>query len=180
MYVPIDIEKAVRKECKRRRYSDKTAKSYCFCINRFLKHTGKTIDKISKKDVRLFLEHLSEKGRTGNTMNVYHMALRFLFQDVLDRRMWVDIHYSKVPEKIPVSLTKEEVKRLFDAIENEKHKLMVQLIYAAGLRVSAPLGEEWAAVLDFEYESLDSEISSSPIVDTSRVLTYVAGVVYRF
>jgi len=134
--VPINIEKAVRKECKRRRYSDRTANIYCYCIRRFMKHTNKTIDKISKKDVRLFLEDLSEKGRAGSTMNVYHMALRFLFQDVLDKRMWINIHYSKVPEKIPLSLTKKEVRQLFDAIGNEKHKLMMQLIYSAGLRAS--------------------------------------------
>ena len=136
VYIPIDIEKAVSKECKRRRYSDRTIKTYIYCINRFLKFTGKSIDKISKKDVRIFLEDLSEKGRTGNTMNVYHMAIRFLFHDVLDKRMWIDIKYSKVPEKMPVVLTKDEVKRLFDVINNEKHRLMVEFMYSAGLRVS--------------------------------------------
>lgn len=136
MYIPVDVEQAVRRECKRRRYSDKTAKTYCYCINRFLAFAGKTIDKISKKDVRKFLEHLSDKERAGNTMNVYHMALRFLFEEVLDKRIWIDIHYSKVPEKMPVALTKEEVRNLFDAVDNEKHKLMVQLMYSAGLRVS--------------------------------------------
>jgi integrase/recombinase XerD len=136
MYVPIDIEKAVRRECKRRGYSDKTADTFWFCINRFLKLSGKTIDKVSKKDVRLFLEGLSEKGRAGSTLNVYHMAIRFLFHDVLDKRMWIDIHYSKVPEKMPVVLAKEEVRKLLGAIDNRKHKLMMQLIYAAGLRVS--------------------------------------------
>lgn len=132
MYIPVDVEQAVRRECKRRRYSDKTAKTYCYCINRFLAFAGKTLGKISKKDVRWFLEHLSENERAGSTMNVYHMALRFLFEEVLDKRIWIDIHYSKVPERMPVALTKEEVKRLFDAIDNEKHKLMAQLMYAAG------------------------------------------------
>ncbi len=132
MYVPVNVEKAVRRECKRRRYSDKTAKTYCYCVKRFLAFAGKTIDKISKKDVRIFLEDLSEKGRAGATMNVYHMALRFLFEEVLDKRIWINIHYSKVPERMPATLTKEEVKRLFDAIDNEKHKLMAQLMYAAG------------------------------------------------
>lgn len=136
VYIPIDIEKAVRRECKRRRYSDQTIKTYIYCINRFLKSTKKTIDKISKKDVRLFLEELSDKGRSGNTMNVYHMAIRFLFQDVLDKRMWIDIEYSRVPEKIPVVLTKIEVKSLFDVISNEKHRIMVEFMYSAGLRVS--------------------------------------------
>jgi len=136
MYIPIDIEAAVRKECKRRRYSDKTAETYVFCIRRFLDFFGKTLDKVSKKDVRLFLEHLSEKERAGSTMNVYHMAIRFLFEDVLNRRIWIDIRYSKVPEALPVVLTKDETKALLDAIENPKHKLMVELLYSAGLRVS--------------------------------------------
>ncbi len=135
-YIPVDIGQAVRRECKRRRYSERTIKTYIYCINRFLKSTDKTIDRISKKDVRLFLESLSEKGRTGNTMNVNHMAIRFLFEDVLDKRIWIDIKYSKVPEKLPVVLSKEEVKKLFSVIENPKHKLMIQLLYSAGLRVS--------------------------------------------
>ncbi|MEM7825010.1 MAG: tyrosine-type recombinase/integrase [Candidatus Aenigmatarchaeota archaeon] len=136
VYIPVDIEKAVIRECKRRRYSDRTIKTYIYCINRFLKSTKKSIDKISKKDVRLFLENLSEKEMAGNTMNVYHMAIRFLFEDVLDKRIWIDIKYSKVPEKFPVILTKEEVKKLFDNIENPKHRLMIELMYSAGLRVS--------------------------------------------
>ncbi len=135
-YVPVDIETAVRRECKRRRYSERTIKTYIYCINRFLKFTNKTIDRISKKDVRLYLEHLSENGMAGNTMNVNHMAIRFLFEDVLDKRIWIDIKYSKIPEKLPVVLTKEEIKSLFDVIKNPKHKLMIQLMYSAGLRVS--------------------------------------------
>ncbi len=135
-YVPVDVNEAVKKECRRRRYSDKTIKTYLYCINRFLKWCKKDLGKISKKDVRLFLEMLSEKEKAGNTMNVYHMAIRFLFEDVLNKRIWIDIKYSKAPEKLPVVLSKEEVKKLFSAIENPKHKLMMQLMYSAGLRVS--------------------------------------------
>ena len=94
VYFPVDIERAIARECKRRGYSEKTIKSYTYCINRFLKFTNKTFDKISKKDVRLFLEDLSEKDRAGNTMNLYHMAIRFLFQDVLDKKIWIDVKYS--------------------------------------------------------------------------------------
>ena len=136
VYFPVDIERAIARECKRRGYSEKTIKSYTYCINRFLKFTNKTLDKISKKDVRLFLEDLSEKDRAGNTMNLYHMAIRFLFQDVLDKKIWIDVKYSKIPKKLPLVLTKEEVKRLFSAINNKKHRLMIKLMYSAGLRVS--------------------------------------------
>ncbi len=136
VYIPVDIEEAVKRECKRRRYSERTIKTYIYCINRFLKSAGKPINEISKKDVRLFLESLSEREMAGNTMNVYHMAIRFLFEDVLDKRIWIDIKYSKIPEKLPVVLSREEVKKLFNVIGNPKHKLMMQLMYSAGLRVS--------------------------------------------
>ena len=136
VYIPVDIEKSIAKECKRRGYSEKTIKSYIYCINGFLKYTKKSLDKISKKDVRLFLEHLSEKNKSGNTMNLYHMAIRFLFEDVLNKRIWIDIKYSKIPKKIPIVVSKEEIKDLFNAIKNPKHKLMIQIMYSAGLRVS--------------------------------------------
>lgn len=135
-YFPVNIEEAVKRECKRRRYSQKTVKTYLYCINRFLEFSKKEIGKISKKDVRLFLEHLSEKGVAGNTMNVAHMAVRFLFENVLKKKMWIDIKYSKVPKKLPVVLTKEEIKKLFSDIENDKHRLMVELMYSSGMRVS--------------------------------------------
>jgi site-specific recombinase XerD len=64
------------------------------------------------------------------------MALRFLFTQVLEKRMWIDIKYSKVPEKIQRFLTKEEVGKLLNAISNWKHRLMIEFMYGSGLRVS--------------------------------------------
>jgi len=150
-YYPINIEKSVRKECERRRYSEKTIKTYLYCIDKFLKNSNKSIDKTSKKDVRLFLEKLSEKNLAGNTLNVYHMAIKFLFEDVLRKKMWIDIKYSKVRKKIPTVLTKEEITRLFESIKNKKHKLMIELLYSAGLRVSE--------LVDLKVEDLDFENS---------------------
>jgi len=135
-YYPVDVEKAVRKVCKRRRLSPRTAETYIYCINRFLKWCKKDLGKISKKDIRLFLEYLSDKGRSGNTMNTYYMAIRFLFEEVLNRKMWVNIRYSKVPKKLPTVLSKEEVRRLINSIKNWKHRLIIEFLYSSGLRVS--------------------------------------------
>ena len=68
-YYPINIEKAVMREYKRRRLSPRTAKTYLFCINKFLNWCNKELGKISKKDVRLFLEYLSNKNLSGNSLN---------------------------------------------------------------------------------------------------------------
>ena len=135
-YYPKNWEEAVRKECGRRRYSERTVETYLGCINKFFTHTGKTIDKISKKDAHEFLNYLDNRGLAGSSMNVYHMALRFLLQDVMRKGMKLNIHYSRVRKRIPEVLTKEEVKRLIGKIGNWKHRLMTEVMYGGGLRVS--------------------------------------------
>lgn len=136
VFVPIDVNESLRKECLRRNYSPRTIESYLRCIGKFLEWSGKQLGKISKKDVREFLEKLSERELSGNSINVYHMAIKFLFEEVMQRRMKLNISYSKVPEKLPVVLSKDEVRELINAIANSKHKLMISLMYGAGLRVS--------------------------------------------
>ena len=131
-----NLDSKIRKECKRRRLSPRTCKTYLYCINRFLNWSKKDLRYISKKDVRLFLEYLSYRDCAGSTMNVSHMALRFLFTQVLEKRMWVDIKYSKTPKRLPEVLSKKEIKKLIDSIKNSKHQLMICLMYSSGMRVS--------------------------------------------
>lgn len=135
-YIPIDINESVKRECKRRRLSPKTEKTYLYCINRFLKWNNKDLRYVSKKDVYLFLEHLSDEGLSGNSLNTYHMALRFLFTQSLDKKMWINIKYSKTPKKLPEVLSKDEVRKLLNVISNWKHRLMLELLYGSGLWVS--------------------------------------------
>jgi len=127
---------AFAKELHRRRYSERTISTYVGCLERFLNYAGKDVNKITKKDVRLYLEKMSEDKKAGNTMNVTLMALKFYFEQILSRKMWVDIKYSKIPIKIQRYLTKEEIIKLIDSIKNLKHQLMICLMYSAGLRVS--------------------------------------------
>ena len=136
MYIPYDVDLAVKRECKKRRYSGQTVKAYLYWVHRFLNWCGKELGKISKKDVSAFIQKLDNKNLSGNTLNQAHMAIKFLFEDVMNRKMWVDIKYSKVPVKIQRVLSKEEIKKLLGAIKNWKHRLMIELMYSAGLRVS--------------------------------------------
>jgi len=126
----------IRRELTRRRYSPRTISTYIGCLERFLNWSKKPVNKITKRDVREWIERHSDKGNSGNTMNVNLMALKFYFEQCLGRKMWIDIKYSKVPKKIQRFLTKEEVKKLMANISNWKHRLMIQLMYGAGLRVS--------------------------------------------
>lgn len=57
--------------------------------------------------------------------------------------------FSKVPKKLPIFLAKDEVVRLFEAIKNKKHSLMIRLMYSAGLRVSELVNLK---IMDFEFD----------------------------
>src|SRR3989344_9052434 len=132
----MDINDEIKKEALRRGYSLKTIKTYQKCVERFLKTCNKEVSKISKVDVKEFLYNLMKKERAGNTINVYLNALKFLFEGILNKRMRLNIKYSKKPLKLPTILTKDDIRRLFDSISNKKHRLMTKFLYSSGLRVN--------------------------------------------
>ena len=133
----LDVASAISRECRRRGYSERTVESYVSCVLKFIEYTGKSVDKLGKQDALNFLLYLKEERKSaGNTLNVYHMAIRFFLEDILHKNMKLNIKYSKRPEKLPEFLTKEEVKRLIGKISNWKHRLMIEVLYGGGLRVS--------------------------------------------
>ncbi|MEK6903369.1 MAG: tyrosine-type recombinase/integrase [Nanoarchaeota archaeon] len=132
----MDIPYLIKKEALRRGLSHRTITAYCYCVQRFLQRCHKEPRSITKKDIRDYLDTLIEKGASGNTLNVYLSALKFFFEEILCKRLLIYMKYSKTPQTLPTFLTQEEIKRLFAAITNVKHSLMIRLMYASGLRVS--------------------------------------------
>lgn len=132
----MDVIDIIRKHCLLRGLSPKTIKTYGCTANKFLKYHGKPVNQITQNDIRNYLLNLIEDGSPGNTINVYLNALKFFFEECLRKKLTVSIRYSKVPKTLPEFLTQEEIKRFFACLKNKKHKLMLTLIYSAGLRVS--------------------------------------------
>src|SRR3989338_5101484 len=126
----------VRKECLRRNYSRRTISSYCYCLDRFFRFCSKDPKQVTKKDVQDFLDSLVEKDRSASTINLHLNALKFLFGEIYHKRLVVRIRHAKKPKKLPSVLKQEETMRLIDAIENPRHKLMIQLLYSSGMRLS--------------------------------------------
>ena len=132
----MDVLYLIKKEMLRRGYSLRTINVYNYCINKFLKSCNKDIKKVNKSDIKEYLDKLVEKNKAGSSININLNALKFLFEQILNKKVTVKIKYSKLPKSLPIFLNKEEVVRLINSIKNEKHKLMIKLMYGAGLRVS--------------------------------------------
>ena len=134
--IKMDIPELIRKEGLRRGLSHKTIRTYRYCVRKFFNWCKKEPNEVSKTDIKSYLDLMIEKGACGNTINVNLSALRFLYCDILNKRLMINIRYSKTPKALPIVLTKEEVAMLINSISNPKHKLMAKLMYSAGLRVS--------------------------------------------
>ena len=134
--VKMDIPELIRKEGLRRGLSHKTIRTYRYCVRKFFNWCRKDPKQIMKTDIKSYLDLMIEKGACGNTINVNLNALRFFYWNILNRRLMINIKYSKTPKALPIVLTKEEVAMLINSINNPKHKLMAKLMYSAGLRVS--------------------------------------------
>lgn len=132
----IDVLYNMRREMLRRKLSSRTINTYLQYVKMFLlANKDKEIKEFSKKDVREFLYKMEERDVSGSTLNVAHNALRFMMIEVLHKSMYLKIRYAKTPERVSEYLTQEEVIKVLNAIENSKNKLLVLLMYGAGLRV---------------------------------------------
>ncbi len=131
-----DILYNMKREMLRRKLSPRTVKTYLQYVKLFLlENKDKEPKRFSKKDVRQFLYKLEEKDASGSTLNVAHNALRFMMIEILHKSMYLKIRYAKTPVRKPEYLTKDEVGRILDVIKNPRHKLLISLMYGAGLRV---------------------------------------------
>lgn len=132
----MEIQKLIHKHGLLRGLSRQTIKTYVYVVGKFLKSVRKDPHQVTQTDIKNFLFDKLEKGSPGNTINVYLNGLKFFFEIVLRRKLTVNIRYAKIPQHLPEFLTQEECQRFFSVIKNKKHKLMVTLLYSAGLRVS--------------------------------------------
>jgi len=127
----------LRQEMKLRKFSQKTVKTYIQYIEEFLRFCdGKSSKNVVGADIKDYLEWLSDSGKSGSTLNTAYSALKFYFEKILCRKFFAQIPRAKKEKKLPVVLSKEEVRRLIAGIENKKHRTIVELLYGCGLRVS--------------------------------------------
>lgn len=145
----MDIIYNMQREMLRRGYSPRTITTYTQYIKSFLDFCKKDIRKITKLDIKNYIDKYVDKQSSGNTINIILNSIKFLFEEILNRKLTLKIKFSKVPKTAPIFLTKEEMKKLFDAVENEKHLLILELLYSAGLRVSEVIN---LRKCDFEFE----------------------------
>jgi integrase/recombinase XerD len=122
-----------------RRYSDSTIATYSEALRYFLTfYKDKAVTEINNDDViRYNNEYILNNNLSGSFQNQIVNAIKLFFSTIRETKIELDkIHRPKREKILPNVLSKEEVKLILNAHSNLKHKTMLSLIYACGLRRS--------------------------------------------
>jgi integrase/recombinase XerD len=120
------------------RYSSQTIKTYKVMFEEFINFYHKLeIDKIDEQQIIDFLRYLViERKVSTSYQNQSINAIKFYYEKVLGgERKFYFIDRPKKEKTLPTVLNEAEVKALFSAVENIKHKCILMLAYSAGLRL---------------------------------------------
>jgi len=127
----------LRKELISRKYSYKTVKGYLYYNRDFLNFIDKKPSEINEIDIKDYLLHLAEeKEAATSTLNQAINALKFYYGSMLKKKFVYEVRRPRKDKKLPDVLSQEEVVRVLTSLENLKHRTLLMLVYASGLRVS--------------------------------------------
>jgi integrase/recombinase XerD len=133
-------------------YSKSTIKTYLNEMHQFLYRLGKIpADDLRAEHLKRYFVYCFEKLHLSeNTLHSRMNAIKFYYEQVLRRnKFFWDIPRPKKPFQLPKLLNEEELRKLFNALVNKKHKAMLFTAYSAGLRVSE--------IVQLKMSDIDSE-----------------------
>ncbi|MDP3104342.1 MAG: tyrosine-type recombinase/integrase [Candidatus Methanoperedens sp.] len=128
--------KNLETEIKLRGFSRQTAKMYLFYNRKFLDFTKKPPGEVDDEDIKEYLAHMmSDRSLSNASIALIKASLKFYYTEILGKNL-TRIKTPKASKKLPVVLSQKEIKYLIDNTENPKHRLLIELLYSTGLRLS--------------------------------------------
>ncbi len=127
--------KRIETELRIRRASEFTIRNYLFFNEKLLDFTRKNPEQITEDDVKLFIaDQLSNKS--VGTIILALAAIKYAFSTILQKDITAGIKRPKKEKRLPTVLTRAEVLSLFEHAGTAKSRLILEMLYATGLRVS--------------------------------------------
>ncbi len=144
-----DRIEVLRQYLVRKGYSPKTIKSYTKHLEIYLKFSENLVevDKINEYLLFLLEDRNLSHSYTNQAVNAIKSYLKV--SDVCSYYEIIKIQRPKKEKKLPKVLSKNEIKRIFNSIDNTKHLTEIMIAYSCGLRVSE--------VANLEVSDIDSD-----------------------
>jgi len=129
------LEKTER-ELRILNYSGKTIKSYLYCLKEYFTFKKSSFENLDIDNIKNFLLFSEKKGVSAQTRNLFLNAIKFYYRNIVKSNQKIEIRSAKKNKSLPVVLSRNEIGLILEATLNAKHKLLLALSYASGLRVS--------------------------------------------
>ncbi|OAJ54646.1 integrase [Paraburkholderia ginsengiterrae] len=124
-------------DLRMRKFAPKTQTAYLRAVRQFARFLGRSPDTATVEDLRTYQLHLVDHGTSPTSLNAAISGLKFFFDVTLGQpELMARMQPVRVPRKLPVVLSPEEVRRLIAAAGNLKHQTALSVAYGAGLRAS--------------------------------------------
>jgi site-specific recombinase XerD len=138
---PTSLRERMREDLRLRNYSPCTEKAYIFHVAYFAKWLGKSPAQAGEEQIRQYLSYLREEKQVSLSHFKQAVgALRFFTKYTLNKE-WLKerIPYPRQSKTLPEVMSQEEVKQLLLAVENQRHRIVFEVMYGAGLRLMEAL-----------------------------------------
>ena len=122
-----------------RRYSQNTIKTYADALEVFFRfYKDQAPESLNIEDIINFnTSYILKKNLSASYQNQVINSIKLFYRNRFNRAMEVDfIQRPRREKRLPNVLSKNEVKSILEAPTNLKHRAMLSLIYACGLRRS--------------------------------------------
>jgi len=119
-------------------YSKNTIKTYRTEFGVLLRLLGnRCVDELQEEHIKSYILFLlQKKGYSETQAHTAINAIKFYFEKVLSRpQIVVRIPRPKKPLQLPKVHATDQIRRIIQATNNEKHKTMLMLAYGSGLRL---------------------------------------------
>ena len=125
--------------------SKSTQENYKSCVSKFLNDFNKYREpkEVPTQEIKEWLL----QAKTINTRKHRLCSVKSFYSLTVGMPNKIDkIPYPKNDKKLPIILSQEEVQRMFDVCDNIKHRVMLGILYACGLRVSELINLRWSNI----------------------------------
>jgi integrase/recombinase XerD len=122
-----------------RNLSPHTQRAYVEQVARFARHFSRSPELLGPAEIRAYQLHLvQDRQLSASSSLVATAALRFFYKVTLKRGWSVEevVPTCRKPQRLPVALSRDEVNRFLAAVASRKHRVILTVCYAAGLRIS--------------------------------------------
>lgn len=119
----------------------RTQEAYVDALARMARHFRRSPEELDAVQIEAYMLHLSKDlRRSFSTINQVSSASRFLWRHVLKREdRGLEPPVARAPQRRPELLGRDQIAQLFAASRQPMTRMLLQLLYASGLRISEGL-----------------------------------------